>query len=626
MRSLLLVLGTILAACEGPADTGPGLPDPICNPEAGPWQAGTPVFREASADWGLADLGVVAVRFHVADFDGDGWPDVLVRGSSCSDDFSGKGARCNWLLRNTGEGRFEDVTRASGAFAVRGGKDPDVGRYAENAAWADVDNDGDVDLLTARANPNEEGVDTTEIMLNDGTGHFAFGPEDGGARSLGTGGPPAGLSFVDYDRDGNVDVWSPQFGNAYSSALQDRLLKGDGTGGFVDVTDAAGLQTSAWNFVSVLNDGEAHSWGWGGTACDLNNDGWTELMASSYGRMPNHLWQGGGEGVFTNRSVASGYAYDENEDWSDNESARCYCHLHPTAEDCEGVPEPAYFVCESDKDVFRWDHATGREPFQLGGNSGTTSCADINNDGFQDLVTGEIAHWDVGQSSDKAELMVNTGEPDVRFERPGLEATGLARWHPDTGWDEGHTHSVVTDFDLDGWPDIYWGALGYPDDGNRGRLYHQVDAALFEQVETDDFFDYYQAQGAGGADFDRDGDVDLLVGHATNTVRFYENLLGSDRNHVQIDLVGSGGSNRGAVGARVVVTAGDVAQTQEVEGGHGHFGAQLDHTLTFGLGAACEAEVTVTWPDADFTGQPFTLPAGWRFRVVQGGQPEAVTP
>jgi hypothetical protein len=349
-------------------------------------------------------------------------------------------------------------------------------------------------------------------------------------------------------------------------------------------------------------------------------------MASSYGRMPNHLWQGSAEGVFENRSVASGYAFDENQDWSDNESARCYCHLHPTAEDCEGVPEPEYTECNSDKDVFRWDHATGREPFQLGGNSGGTTCADVDNDGFMDLVTGEIAHWDVGDNSDKAELLVNSGEPDVRLVRPGNEVTGLGRWHPPTGWDEGHTHSLVFDFDLDGWPDIYWSALGYPDDGNRGRWYHQVGPGLFEQVSTEDFFDYPNNQGAGAADFDRDGDVDLLAGHGSNAVRFYENLVGAAGNHVQIDVVGGEGSNRGAVGARVAVTADGVTQTQEVEGGHGHFGAQLDRTLTFGLGAACEAAVTVTWPDAASSEQSFTLPAGHRFRVVQGQAPEWVAP
>jgi hypothetical protein len=609
----------LLACTPEPVDSAPpGLP-PICHTPT-PWAAGTPIFAEDAAGWGLS--GVVAQRFHVADFDNDGWPDVLARLSSGSDSFVEGGARVNWLLHNTGNGTFEDVTYASGAFAVRDGTDPTVGRWADIAAWGDVDNDGDVDLLTGKSDPGEAGGDTTEILYNDGTGQFSFGPAESGVRSLGTGGQPSGLSFTDYDHDGNLDLWSPQFGNALSEVLQDRLLRGDGAGGFEDVTIDAGLETHEWR-TRALNAGTAHSWGWGGSACDLNDDGFPELMASSYGRFPNHLWQSVGDGTFVNRGVDSGYAFDANQDWTDNESARCYCSLHRDAVDCADVPEPAYTTCETEADVFRWDHTTGREPYQLGGNSGTVTCADVDNDGDIDLVTGEIAHWDVGQSSDKAELLLNSGEPDVRFDRPGNEVTGLDRRHPATGWDEGHTHSLVVDVDNDGWPDIYWAALNYPDEGNRGRLYHQVAPATFEQVDVADFFDHHGIEGAGAADFDRDGDLDLLIGHGSEGVRFEENLLGESTNFVQLLLEGTD-ANTMAVGARVTLTSDGVTQTQLVEGGHGHYGAQLDRVLHFGLGVGCEAEVTVRWPDTTGSEQTFTVPAGYRFRVVQGEEPERV--
>ena len=110
---------------------------------------------------------------------------------------------------------------------------------------------------------------------------------------------------------------------------------------------------------------------WAGAACDLNRDGWPELLAASYGRAPNHLWLNEG-GEFVNQSVASGFAFDDRIDWSDNESARCFCKLHPDEEDCAGVPAPALTACSSDADILRWDHDYDREPFRLGGNSGTT--------------------------------------------------------------------------------------------------------------------------------------------------------------------------------------------------------------------------------------------------------------
>ena len=69
-----------------------------------------------------------------------------------------------------------------------------------------------------------------------------------------------------------------------------------------------------------------------------------------------------------------------------------------------------------------------------------------------------------------------------------------------------------------------------------------------------------------------------------------------------------------------------MTQIREVGGGYGHYGAQNDLAVHFGLGTACEAEVTVRWPDAPQTTQTFTLPAGYAFTLVQGGGPEVLRP
>jgi hypothetical protein len=85
-------------------------------------------------------------------------------------------------------------------------------------------------------------------------------------------------------------------------------------------------------------------------------------------------------------------------------------------------------------------------------------------------------------------------------------------------------------------------------------------------------------------------------------------------------------ANRSAIGARVEVTAGGITQTHDVEGGHGHYGAQDDLVQHFGLGTACEADVTIRWPDASLSTQTFHLVAGHRYRVVQGMDPELDDP
>jgi len=83
-----------------------------------------------------------------------------------------------------------------------------------------------------------------------------------------------------------------------------------------------------------------------------------------------------------------------------------------------------------------------------------------------------------------------------------------------------------------------------------------------------------------------------------------------------------GAPRRSAIGAMVTVTTDDgVAQVLEVGGGYGHYGAQNDLTLHFGLGAECVADVTVRWPDADLTEESATLNGLTRYTWTQGEAP-----
>jgi hypothetical protein len=617
--------------------------------EATPWSPGTSVFEEATEAWGLHEIGAQGVLVHVTELDGDGWPDLIVHHEGGNDVFGDEPSRVTWVLRNLDGAGFEDQTESSGFRLRRIDEGLHKGRGGQMISSADVDNDGDLDIFTGgRFEEATDTSDSSELMLNDGSGHFSFGPAESAARREGLRDFTNSLTFTDVDRDGFIDLWVVN--NVPIAELwatddqQDRLYQGMGDGNFVDVTVPMGLQTQlAYNF-DILNQATGHSWGWAATACDLNDDGNPELLAASYGRTPNNLWlaaaQPGGSVKYINWSIESGYAFDDNQEWWLDLNARCHCLENPGDAECEKTEPPDAALCANWKAAlggYRWDHNYGREPFMTGGVSASTECADINNDGHLDLLTGEIVHPDIGPAADQATLLVNTGETNVTFERQDHNAIGLGRPFLVVGKDEGVMNNTVLDFDNDGWPDIYWSNSAYP--VNEGLLYHQDAPLEFSQVSFADGFRHFHSHGVQPVDLDRDGDLDLVVGALDAycgpewggnpcweppTVRVYENVIGNQQNWIQLSLEGGPGTNRAAIGARVEVTSNGVTQTQEIDGGHGRYTTQRDMTLHFGLGAACQAEVTIRWPNLALGEQTFTVGAGYRYIVMENQDPTAV--
>jgi len=663
-----------------------------CDAPPTSWSPGEDAFIDSSDAWNLSDLSVRGIRISVVDYNQDGWPDLSVRrGGSNPNDFSEDGSRRVWLLRNNQGAGFEDVTEQSALLQRRADVGADApSRPAEVIIWGDVNNDGWPDAYTAYTKPtgNPDSGETAEIMINEGDGTFRLGPADSDLRRVDLPNTVSGAAFTDVDRDGQLDLWTGQYDyTGERGPSQDLAYLGSGDGSFQSATDQLGLTTQPWNLLSTISDARAHSLAWGVGACDVDGDGTPDLRASSYARAPNHLFLGepsdtsGDPPAYANRSVASGFAYDDNTDWSDNLSAQCYCSNNPEAEGCGDVPDPSGINCNSTRG---WRHQFDRQPFRLGGNNGTTVCEDIDRDGRVDFLTTTIRHWDVGQSSDPSEILYNntaydeTGAPtDVSFRRPGREATGLTRSHDSTTWDEGDITAAIFDFDNDARPDIYIGSTDYP--GTRGLLYRQTADGTFEQVPPDEGIDHPSSHGVAAADFDRDGDVDLVVGHSRSRcnsgdhcytpenahVRLFENIVGESTEAapspdagpldadladtgtsdagaptpnsgrwLQLSLTGDDDTNRDAIGARVTIEplddTGDPVTTpdgrpvrwvQHVDGGHGHYGLQDARTIHAGLGDACRARVTVRWPDSDLTTETYVLPTGHRYQWTQNQPP-----
>lgn len=606
---------------DGGADSGPP-PLAQCDLHT---NAGT-TFQDATAQWGLT--GIVGNRIVTADLDGDGYPDVVISANGPN-----KRNQPVKVLRNrpgqNGGRTFVDATADSGFFQVRAGGMPGDTRSAHVAVFADVDNDGDLDGFSGTyVDPTNAMTDTgdrSEIMLNDGKGHFTLAPISSphpDAQSLW---PTTGATFADVDRDGKIDLfvgfWYARYGQT-DYGVQARLYKGAGDGTFADGTDAAGLKTLPNGFATGLN----HRPAYGVTSCDVDGDGAPELLISAYGRQRNMLYQNDGTGVFADVGKDSKYAADDNLDYADNQFFACYCTLHAAQPDCAGVAAPIT-TCPTPADSY-WRKGADDQPWRLGGNTFSTLCDDLDGDGKLDLYSAEIHHWHIGQSSDSSELLRNTGAAGtVQFARPGNAATGMVWPHPTSDWNEGGLMVAGGDLDLDGLEDVVVAASDYPDQNS--LVFHQKPDHTFEEVGQAWGLHHACASGLTLADYDRDGDLDVIVGSGTardcgtiwksNEVHFYENK-GSGQKWLQLRLAGDGQtSNRAAIGARVTVTTGGGTIVKEVGGGYGHMGMQTDTVLAFGLGACTTSNVDVRWPNQELTKQSFGDVGASKFLELREG-------
>ena len=201
-------------------------------------------FEERTEDAGLTGLTGGLNLVH-ADYDNDGDQDVLVlRGA-----WLGEG-HPNSLLRNNGQGRFEDVTREAGIYSHH---------PTQTAAWSDFDRDGDLDLFVGNESNPQAGRHHSELFVNQGDGTFVEAGRDYGLARMGY---MKAVVWGDYNNDGWPDLFISQY-------REPNLLFQNQEGKtFIDVSDIAGVHEPIDSFPA---------WFW-----DFDQDGWLDLFVSRW--------------------------------------------------------------------------------------------------------------------------------------------------------------------------------------------------------------------------------------------------------------------------------------------------------------------------------------------------------
>jgi hypothetical protein len=469
------------------------------------------------------------------DYNGDGWMDFyLVNGATVAQ-LQGKAQpqTTNHLYRNNGNGTFTDMTTAAGV--------PGRG-WGFGCVAADYDNDGHTDLFITNFGANV-------LYRNRGDGTF----EDVTVKA-GVGGGQiwhTGAAFGDYDLDGNLDLFVPGYldfdvRNPELKTCDYRGLKVHACGplGYKGAPDTLYHNNGDGTFTDVTEKAGVADrrlyFGFQAVFEDFDNDGRPDIFVANDSN-PNYLYRNKGDGTFEEIGVTAGVAYNGD----------------------------------------------GKEMSGMG-----VAVGDYDHDGWMDLFITTFAndnyvlfHNDGGGFFTDVSYPSGVGEPTV----------------PYLGW-----ATFFFDYDNDGHLDLFCvNGHVYPEvDGaikesfrQPLQLFHNLGSGKFREVSIEAGLRALAPQSARGgsfADFDNDGDLDVVVSVLDGKPMLLENLNGNRANWLRVELTGEK-CNRMAVGARVKVTAGGLTQYASVRAGGSYFSSN-DPRLHFGLGSAPEAEIEVTWP------------------------------
>ena len=473
------------------------------------------------------------------DYDQNGLLDLyLVNGASTRAHSFAKPPR-SALYRNNGDGTFTDVTSRAGVGAE------DL--FGMGVAVGDYDNDGFPDLFVL-------GYGRCVLYHNNGDGTFTDVTRKAGVGNTERWGSSA--AWFDCDNDGHLDLvianyvdWSPE-NNFYCGD------HGPGMRSYCHPDDFHGQSPTLYHnngdgtFTDVSKSsgvGAKLGNGLGVVTFDYDDDGWQDIFIAN-DHMPNYLFHNNRNGTFTEVGYEAGVA------------------------------------------------VSGDGQFEAGMG---TDAAETSGNGRMDIA---VTHLDM----QLARLYRNRG--DGTFDDATLQSKiGYSTYHA-SGFG-----TRFMDYDNDGRRDLFMANGHVLDNIERYHadthyaepkfMFRNMGGGIFQNVSNllgPDFQLPRVSRGAAIADFDNDGDLDILVNNNGQAAQLLRNDGGNVNHWLQIFLIGTK-SNRDGVGARVKVSAGDLVLVDQRKGGMSYQSAQ-DPRLHFGLGQHTKVDaIEIRWPSGMVT-------------------------
>ena len=501
--------------------------------------------------------------------------------------------------------QFVDVTQKAGIHWKhvdgRSGQKYFMETLGSGAAFFDYDADGDADLyfVNGASLPGyiAEETPTNRLYRNNGDATFTDVTKVAGVGDTGYG---HGCAVGDYNNDGQLDLYVTNYGT-------NRLYRNNGDGTFTDGAEAAGVTESRWStscaFADYDRDGDLDLYVVNYIVFDIAVNPWCGLKEKdlraycepdNFPAQSDSLYRNNGDGTFTDVTKSAGIYNTAGKGlgvvWGDYNN--------------DGAPD-IYIANDSTENLFYHNNGDGTFEeigFMVGvalsedgaaENGMGTAFGDWNNDGWFDLTvtnyaqqTNTLYHNDTDGFFTDATATTKTAQ--VTYPYLGW-ATAFIDYDNDGYQDifvaNGHLHENLSELGQEG----TYGQRNLFFRNNRDGTFTESSGTLGAGMKLEDV-----SRGATFADYDLDGDIDVVVTNSNTPPRILRNDGGNRKNWLQIRLIGRSGSTD-AIGARVEITTGGLTQTREVRSGDGYL-SQRDLTLHFGIGDYEQVDsIVVRW-------------------------------